>query len=68
VSGSIHAELRRARLAAALTQQQLAERMGVTRGGVAHIEMGRSEVSIESAERWASACGCRFAWTLTVRS
>ena len=49
-----------ARHRAGLTQSQVAERMGVTQPVVAKLEAGRSNVSIGTLQRYATAVGCRI--------
>ena len=56
VQGHRLAEIRRSR---GLTQQQLAERMGVTKGRVSQIEQGRIS-GVEVLARYAAALGGRL--------
>ena len=53
----IVAELIRARAAAGLTQDQLAERMGTTRSAVARLESGRQMPSTRTLAKFATATG-----------
>ena len=49
-----------ARVAADLTQEQLAQRMGTTQSVVARLESGRTRPSTQTLERLASATGTRL--------
>ncbi|WP_045222178.1 helix-turn-helix domain-containing protein [Desulfonatronum thioautotrophicum] len=49
----------RARIAADLTQAQLAERMGVSQPAIAKLESGKS-VSLNSLKRYAQATGTKL--------
>jgi transcriptional regulator with XRE-family HTH domain len=51
------ADLRHLRLAAGLSGEQLAERLGVTQSKVSKIETGRTSVTAEDADAWAQAVG-----------
>jgi len=52
--------LREAREHAKLTQQELAERLGVTRPAVTHFEQNRRKPSLTIIEKWATICGRRL--------
>ena len=49
-----------ARVAADLTQEQLAQRMGTTQSVVARLESGRTRPSTQTLERLANATGTRL--------
>ena len=53
-------EVRRARMARGLSQEELAERLGVSRMTVSRLERG-GPVSLETAVRALSECGCAIA-------
>lgn len=57
--------LRTARLAAGLSAEQLAERVGYSSSGVRAIENGQNGLRPDAAERFASALGATAAWLLT---
>ena len=50
-----------ARKAANLTQKELAERMNTSQAFIARMERGRVNITIQTAARYASACGKRIA-------
>lgn len=52
--------LRRARLAAGLSQDDLARRLGTKQPAIARWEGGRSSPSFEALQRALEACGFRF--------
>lgn len=52
--------IRDARLKAALSQEQLAERLGTKQPAVARWESGRSSPSLETLRRAVAACGFRL--------
>ena len=52
--------LLRARLAAGLTQEELAERMGTKQTVIARLESGRVKPSTRTLERLATATGMRL--------
>ena len=41
-----------------LTQQQLADKLGITRQTISHIECGRIKPSIDNAKAIANVLGC----------
>jgi transcriptional regulator with XRE-family HTH domain len=49
-----------ARLAAGLTQRQLAERMETTQSAIARIEGGEHPPRLDTLQRWAAACQADF--------
>jgi putative transcriptional regulator len=55
LTGAVRSHLRRHRLAADLTQQELADRVGVTRQTVLSIEKGKYRPTVELALRLARA-------------
>jgi DNA-binding XRE family transcriptional regulator len=57
---AIAAELIRARIAAGMTQEQVAERMGTKQTVVARLESGRAEPSTRTLERYTEATGRRL--------
>lgn len=54
--------LRKAREYAGLDQQQLADRMGVSRGTVGNAEHGKVKVRAITIRAWALACGVDATW------
>lgn len=50
-------QLRLVRTEAKLSQEDIAEALGVTRGQVGHVETGRSATSLEAIDKWAARCG-----------
>lgn len=54
-------DLKKARLEKGLTQQQLAEMLGITRQTISHIECGRIKPSIDNAKAIANVLG--FEWS-----
>ena len=50
-------EMIRARSAAGLTQEALAERMGTTQSAIARMEGGRVSPSVDTLRRYAAAVG-----------
>lgn len=52
--------LLRARLAAGLTQEELAQRMGTKQGVIARLESGKVKPSTRTLERLAAATGTRL--------
>jgi len=53
-------ELIRARTAAGLTQEEVAERMGTKQTVIARLESGRAKPSTRTLERYADATGSRL--------
>ena len=49
-----------ARLAAGLTQRQLAERMGTGQSVIARIEGGEHPPRLDTLQKWAAACKAEF--------
>lgn len=58
----LHDRLRRTREAAGLTQQQVADWLGIRRPGVAEIESGKRAVKSHELARLAVIYGCSIAW------
>lgn len=58
---SLPLQLRDARQWAALTQAELATRLGCSQPRVSAIETGKAGMSVERLRRWAEACGCVLA-------
>lgn len=56
--------LYKARKAARLTQEELAEKMNVKQPLIAQLERGRGNISIDTIHRFAAACGRRVSITL----
>ncbi len=54
---SLGKRLRRARLAAKLTQVELAERLGSSQPSISAVEAGREPCSEDRAAAWLDACG-----------
>jgi ribosome-binding protein aMBF1 (putative translation factor) len=54
-------QIKRARLAAGLTQVQIAERLGIGQSVYARIEGGHHIVRLDTAQRIADVLGVRFA-------
>lgn len=52
--------LRRCRLEAGLTQQQVADEMGTTQAHVSFIEAQGSRLNLRTIERYLEACGARL--------
>lgn len=59
--------LREARLAAGLTQAELAARIGSQQSSISHIELGRANPSLLALERIAAAVNCVLEITLVPR-
>lgn len=68
MKSSLAAKIRAARQAAGFTQQQVAERLGVTRGAVtqweARDEDSRTQPSIELLRRFSEVTGVPFSWLI----
>jgi transcriptional regulator with XRE-family HTH domain len=60
----LHTLLREIRVAAGLSQAQLAKRMGLSRGWVAHIERNIRTPFVVDVDAWARACDCRITVSL----
>jgi putative transcriptional regulator len=54
----MRSNLRAIRLARGLSQRQLALKVGITQGMIAHIEVGRSRPSLDLALQLAQALDC----------
>lgn len=52
--------LRQARVDAALSQRQLAERLGITQQAVSRAERWASNPTVDLMRRWLEACGARL--------
>ncbi len=52
-------ELKKMRKLQSITQQQLAEMLGITQAMVSHYETGRCIPDLETAARIANALGCK---------
>lgn len=52
--------LRQARIEAALSQRELAERLGVTQQAVSRAEQWSSNPTVDLMRRWLEACGARL--------
>lgn len=50
--------IRHTREARGLTQEQLAERVGLSRTQVTNIEVGRSDIPLKRLQKFAAALGC----------
>jgi len=58
------AELTAVRLAAGLSQTEVAARMGTSQSAVARLEAGDGDVRLSTLERYASAVGCELRWSV----
>jgi DNA-binding XRE family transcriptional regulator len=56
--------LRLAREQASLTQEELAQVLGVSQQAVARAERAGSNPTVELIERWARQCGRELRWSL----
>jgi len=52
------------RLAARLSQTEVAARMGTSQSAVARLESGEADTRASTLERYAAAIGCQIAWRL----
>ncbi len=50
-------ELRRIREEAGLSQDAVAERLGVTREHVSRVERAKTQTNVDKAQQWADVCG-----------
>ncbi len=57
---SVIEQMLRARAAAGLTQEALAERLGTTQSAIARLEGGRVSPSVETLRKYAAATGKRL--------
>ncbi len=57
---SVIEQMLRARAAAGLTQEALAERLGTTQSAIARLESGRVSPSVETLRKYAAATGKRL--------
>lgn len=60
----IAGRLREARIAAGMTQEQLAERIGCAANSVSRAEGAKHQASPELVDAWLEACGCELVVTL----
>ena len=58
------ARIKQARLAAGLTQKELAERLGTKQTYIAALERGKKNITFSTLARYARACGKKVAVTL----
>lgn len=49
-------ELRDCRTVAELTREKLAKQIGISRGRVARVERGQSEIGLKEFDSWVRAC------------
>ena len=63
----LSAELVTRRLAAGLSQTEVAARMGTSQSAVARLEAGESDVRLSTLERYAAAVGLELDWRLGER-
>jgi DNA-binding Xre family transcriptional regulator len=57
-------ELTAERLAARLSQTEVAARMGTSQSAVARLESGEADARASTLERYAAAIGCQISWRL----
>ena len=57
-------ELVEQRLAAGLSQTEVAARMGTSQSAVARLEAGEADVRLSTIERYAAAVGLQLDWQL----
>ena len=62
--GRLLRELAEQRLAAGLSQTEVAALMGTSQSAVARLESGRADVRASTLERYAAAVGRQITWTL----
>jgi transcriptional regulator with XRE-family HTH domain len=60
-----HTRLKRARLATYLTQEELAEQLGISVTTVKTAENGTREISATRLFHWADICGVNLDWIAT---
>lgn len=58
--GKIIEQARKIRMESGLTQQDVAERMGIAQTAVSRLEIGAHSPSLDMVERYAEALGCRL--------
>src|ERR1700751_2083804 len=56
------------RLAAGLSQTEVAARMGPSQSAVARLESGATDARASTLERYAAAVGCQITWRLQARA
>jgi transcriptional regulator with XRE-family HTH domain len=60
-------ELAAARVAAGLSQTEVAARMGTSQSAVARLESGDADIRLSTLERYAAALGRELGWSLRPR-
>lgn len=65
LSLAIAEELYRARRSAGLTQKRLAEKLRTRQTYISEVERGGRNITLETLERYAAACGKRVVFKLT---
>lgn len=60
--------LRKARKLARLSQDQMAEKMGVSRPTISSWETGKTQPKVSQAERWGEETHAPFEWFANARS
>lgn len=58
--GNIIEQARKIRMDSGITQQDVAERMGIAQTAVSRLEIGAHSPSLDMVERYAEAVGCRL--------
>lgn len=58
--GNIIEQARKIRMELGITQQDVAERMGIAQTAVSRLEIGAHSPSLDMVERYAEALGCRL--------
>ena len=58
--GKIIEQARKIRMESGITQQDVAERMGIAQTAVSRLEIGAHSPSLDMVERYAEAVGCRL--------
>ena len=54
--------LRKARMVAGLSKEEMAERLGVSRAAVSGYELDRHRPKLENLQKWAEICEVPFDW------